>query len=138
MDGNKKDDVLPLEHEYYVTGIDMPNKTKEEVLELVKKDGRRLMWASKKLKNDREVCLEAIKQNWSAISSVSSELRSDKQFILEAMKIEPRIYYSISRPSLRYDDEIQEIINKYLNLSKMIEQLPPEVELSTDRTGKTR
>ena len=47
------------------------------MLEAMKQDGNALMYASKKLKADKDVVLEAVKQTWLALRYASEELKAD-------------------------------------------------------------
>lgn len=62
------------------------NSTKAEVLEAVKKDGLDLRFASKELRNDREVVLEAIRQNVYAFAYCG--LQDDREVALEVAKLD--------------------------------------------------
>ena len=46
----------------------------------------KLQYASKELRNDRDVVLAAVKKDWSALQWASKELRSDESFIKENIK----------------------------------------------------
>jgi len=63
--------------------------SRDEVLELVKKCGCILQYASEELQNDREVVMAAVKDMGSAFRFVSHELREDKEIVMEATKTFP-------------------------------------------------
>ena len=65
------------------------NSSKDEVLQLVKKCGCVLQYASKELQNDREVVMAAVKDMGSAFRFVSHELREDREIVMEATKTFP-------------------------------------------------
>ena len=52
----------------------------------MKQNGRALEYASKELKNDKEVVLEAMKQNWCALKYASEELRNPQEEEVEEDK----------------------------------------------------
>lgn len=54
---------------------------KEVVLELVKKNGLILYYASENLQNDKDVVLEAVKQNGFALIHASKSLQSNKDLL---------------------------------------------------------
>ena len=62
---------------------------KEVVLEAVKSDGWALEYASEELRRDREVVLEAVRQQGDALAYASKELKGDKEIVLEAVKQNP-------------------------------------------------
>ena len=59
---------------------------KEVILEVVRKDGWVLQYASEELRGDKEVVLEAVKENGIALRYASEELRGDKDIAIEAVK----------------------------------------------------
>ena len=56
------------------------------VLEAVKKEGMALIYASEKLRNNPEIILEAIKENAYALNYASEELRNNKEIVLVAIR----------------------------------------------------
>ena len=61
-------------------------RDRETVLAAVKKNGRLLTQASKKLRADREVVLTAIKGYGHVFTYVAKELRADREVVLAAVK----------------------------------------------------
>jgi hypothetical protein len=69
-------------------------KNKEFVLELVKKDGTNLQYASDELMRDEHVVLVATNQTARAILSMAPDLQDDKNFLKELLKPDgTRLYY---------------------------------------------
>ena len=59
---------------------------KATVLQRVKKNGSALYYASKRLKDDREVVLAAVKKNVVALKFASERLRDNEEIVREALK----------------------------------------------------
>ena len=59
---------------------------KSKMLQSVKKDGSKLMYASRPLTEDKEIVLAAVKNNGRALYWASDELLSDKEVVLAAVK----------------------------------------------------
>ncbi len=59
---------------------------KNEVIEVVKRNGRSLEHASYELQNDKELVLIAVKDNGWSLEHASDELKNDKEVVLEAVK----------------------------------------------------
>ena len=57
----------------------------EIVLAAVAQDGVALVYASEKLKGDKEVVLAAVRQNGDALGYASEELQIDKEVVLAAV-----------------------------------------------------
>jgi len=62
------------------------NSTKTEVLEAVGKCGDVLIFASDKLRNDRDVVVTAVKQHVYALQYAGAKLKRDRNFMLEVVK----------------------------------------------------
>jgi hypothetical protein len=84
----KSDKYYPISETYYNLRHS-PCKiqgNREIVLEVVKKEGLQLEYASDELKNDRELVLAAVKANGSALEYASDELKNDREVVVEAVK----------------------------------------------------
>ena len=75
---------LQIDRYFYKKGIN----NKEVVMEVVKKDGYLLKYASDNMKNDKEVVLEAVMQDINALQFASDELKNNKEFMLLIDEIE--------------------------------------------------
>jgi hypothetical protein len=75
---------LQIDRYFYKKGIN----NKEVVMEVVKKDGYFLKYASDNMKNDKEVVLEAVMQDINALQFASDELKNNKEFMLLIDEIE--------------------------------------------------
>jgi serine/threonine protein kinase len=78
--------IFSMEEKDWKSSAEEIMKNKKKYLELVKKIGTSLTFASKELKNDKEIVLEAVKQNGLALKFASKELQNDKEIVLEAIK----------------------------------------------------
>jgi hypothetical protein len=65
---------------------DEDDKSREEMLEAVKKDGSALEYADDTLKADREVVLEAVRNDGGSLEFASYTLKADREIVLEAVK----------------------------------------------------
>ena len=65
---------------------DEDDKSREEMLEAVKKDGSALEYADETLKADREVVLEAVRNDGGSLEFASHTLKADREIVLEAVK----------------------------------------------------
>ena len=80
-------------------------RDRDEVLEMVRRDGYALEFAAAELRADRAIVLEAVKQDGSALEFAAAELRADREIVFEAV----RHYGSALRfaaEELRADHEI--------------------------------
>lgn len=59
---------------------------KDFMLEVLKRNGRALKYASDKLKCDRDVVMEAVKQNGMALKYANMRYASDKEIVLAAVR----------------------------------------------------
>lgn len=92
--------------------IDWNNK--EVVMSIVKKNGKKLKLASKKLRNDPDVVLAALKKGRNALNYGSKELRANKKFILNAINSDKdggSLYYASKELKNDYD-VIEAAINR--------------------------
>jgi hypothetical protein len=65
---------------------DEDDKSREEMLEAVKKDGSALEYADDTLKADREVVLEAVRNDGGSLQFASDTLKADRELVLEVVK----------------------------------------------------
>lgn len=107
------------------------NSSRDEVLELVKKCGGILQYASNELKNDREVVMAAVKDIGFAFRFASHELREDKEIVMEATKTFPRAI-SWCGPLRGDTDFILELIKIRFEVFKYVEYFDMELERKKD------
>lgn len=66
-------------------------KNKEVVLEAVRKNGRSLKYAARKLKKDKDIVLAAVKQDPASFQHAAKTLQKDSQFIFQLTAINPLV-----------------------------------------------
>ena len=104
---------------------------KEVVLAAIQQDGNALEFAGKKLKDDKEVVLESIKKvGWTACY-VSSRLSDDKEVMLDAVKIDGQeLYYASKQLRDDYDVVLTAVKNKGLILKYASKRLRANREIA--------
>ena len=77
-------------------------KEKSQILTLVKQDRWALYYASKELRNNREVVLTAVKKDGIALRYASEELQGDREIVKEAVKQNSEALYYVNKELLIY------------------------------------
>jgi hypothetical protein len=93
---------------------------KEIVLEAVKKNGLMLKFASNELRNDKEIILAAIKNHAYAFEYASEELRDNKEFLLYIIK-NNILHYAFEELRINKEIILNKIKNNNNNLNNIIE-----------------
>ncbi|CAE7836343.1 unnamed protein product [Symbiodinium sp. CCMP2592] len=78
---------------------------KDVVLAAVKRCGREIWKASRRLRNDKEVVLAAVRQNGQALQYVGTELRNEREVVLAAVRQDRRAL-QYAGEELRNDKEV--------------------------------
>ena len=77
----------------------------------VKVDGQILYYASKELRDDKDVVLQAVKNKGIILKYASHRLRNDKEVILAAITQDKRAKEYIASDELLNDSDVQAILN---------------------------
>ena len=81
------------------------------ILAGVKVDGQILYYASKELRDDKDVVLEAVRNKGLILKYASHRMRRDKEIVLEAIKQDKRAKEYIASEELLNDSDVQAILN---------------------------
>lgn len=112
---------------------------KEIVLEAVKDNGYALFFASKELRNDKEVVLEAAKQDGWSFRYASLELRNDKDLVLAAVKQNRTsiLFASDMIKTLVGDSDPVETLTKAVQSEKLAAKLSSQLKPKSEKIEKS-